>query len=106
MVDVTDGEAGDAGDVGGLLALAVEHDRYRKGRHDGVLHLLVRLFAGDGLGEVTIEFGLALDTLVALDPPQDGVESHGFALVGLQVLEDTEFQIVHRLLPLRTFSLR
>ena len=94
MIDVADGKASDTGGMGGLLAETIEQHRHREGWHDGVLDLLVGFFAGDGLGQVTVEFCFLGHALVILDPPQHGVEAHGLAVIRLQVLEDTEFNIL------------
>ena len=83
VVDVADGEACDTGGMGGLFAQTVEHHRHGEGWHDGVLHLFVGFPAGDGLGQVAVEFGFLLHAQVALDPPLHGVEAHSLALVRL-----------------------
>ena len=98
MIDVADGEASDTSGMSGLFAQSIEHHRYGEGWHDGVLHLFVGFLAGDGLGQVAVELGFLLHALIALNPPQHGVETHSLALVRLQVLEYTEFYVfeVHR----------
>ena len=80
--------------MGRLLAETIKQHRYGESWHDRALHFLVGLLAGDGLGQVTIELCLLSHALVVLDPPQHGVEPHRLAVIRLQVLEDTEFNIL------------
>ena len=93
MVNVTDSQSCYLGNMSGLLATAIEEHRHRKGWHHGVLHLLVGFITCNGLGQIPIQCRFVLDITVVLQIPQNFLESYGTTLVGLQVFEDTNFNV-------------
>ena len=66
MVYIADDQSRHRGDMGKLLAVAIEEYRHRESRHHHLFNLLVSLLACNGLGQVPIKFGLVFDVLVVL----------------------------------------